>query len=111
GRSSLGDDPRRSRWQLGGRRPGGAVRAASRGRQGRARAGGQRPRSGAGRERDGERHGMRALEFVEKGKLEWRDAPEPKVEGDGQAVVKPVALATCDVDVAFVQGLAPAGGS
>jgi alcohol dehydrogenase len=53
---------------------------------------------------------MKALEFVEKGKLEWRDAPDAKLEGDGQAVVKPVALATCDIDVAFVQGLAPVAG-
>jgi alcohol dehydrogenase len=53
---------------------------------------------------------MRELQFVEKGKLEWRDAPDPKLEGDGQAIVKPVALATCDIDVAFVRGLAPAGG-
>jgi len=53
---------------------------------------------------------VRALEFVEKGKLEWRDVPDAKLEGDGQAVVKPVALATCDIDAAFVQGLAPVGG-
>jgi threonine dehydrogenase-like Zn-dependent dehydrogenase len=53
---------------------------------------------------------VRALEFVEKGKLEWRDAAEPKLEGDGQAIVRPVALATCDIDVAFVQGLAPVAG-
>jgi len=50
---------------------------------------------------------MRQLEFVEKGKLEWRDAPDPKLEGDKQAIVRPVALATCDIDVAFVRGLAP----
>jgi threonine dehydrogenase-like Zn-dependent dehydrogenase len=53
---------------------------------------------------------MRALEFVETGKLEWREAPDPKLEGDGQAIVKPVALATCDIDVAFVRGLAPVAG-
>ena len=51
---------------------------------------------------------MRQLQFVEKGKLEWRDAPEVKLEGDGQALVRPVALATCDIDVAFVQGRFPA---
>lgn len=51
---------------------------------------------------------MRQLEFVEKGKLEWRDAPDPKLEGDGEALVRPVALATCDIDVAFVQGRFPA---
>jgi threonine dehydrogenase-like Zn-dependent dehydrogenase len=51
---------------------------------------------------------VRRLEFVEKGKLEWREAPDPKLEGDGEAVVRPVALATCDIDVAFVQGRFPA---
>jgi alcohol dehydrogenase len=51
---------------------------------------------------------VRQLQFVEKGKLEWRDAPEVKLEGDGQALVRPVALATCDIDVAFVQGRFPA---
>jgi threonine dehydrogenase-like Zn-dependent dehydrogenase len=51
---------------------------------------------------------MRQLEFLEKGKLEWREAPDPKLEGDGEAIVRPVALATCDIDVAFVQGRFPA---
>jgi alcohol dehydrogenase len=51
---------------------------------------------------------MRQLQFLEKGKLEWRDAPEPKLEGDGEAIVRPVALATCDIDVAFVRGRFPA---
>src|SRR3954447_6684220 len=51
---------------------------------------------------------MRQLQFVEKGKLEWRDAADPKLEGDGEAIVRPVALATCDIDVAFVQGRFPA---
>ncbi|MFL5906980.1 MAG: zinc-binding dehydrogenase [Solirubrobacterales bacterium] len=53
---------------------------------------------------------MRQLEFLEKGKLEWRDAPDPKLGGDGEAIVRPVALATCDLDTAFVQGLAPVAG-
>jgi threonine dehydrogenase-like Zn-dependent dehydrogenase len=51
---------------------------------------------------------MRRLEFIEKGKLEWREAPDPNLEGDGEALVRPVALATCDIDVAFVQGRYPA---
>lgn len=54
---------------------------------------------------------MRQLTFLEKGKLEWRDAPDAKLEGDGQAVVRPVALATCDIDTAFVQGRFPVGDS
>jgi threonine dehydrogenase-like Zn-dependent dehydrogenase len=53
---------------------------------------------------------VRALTFVEQGKLEWRDAPEVSLEGDRQAVVRPVALATCDIDSAFVQGRFPVGG-
>src|SRR3954465_12810236 len=51
---------------------------------------------------------MRQLQFIEKGKLDWRDAPDPKLEGDTEAIVRPVALATCDIDVAFVQGRFPA---
>ena len=54
---------------------------------------------------------MRQLTFVEKGKLEWRDGPDPALEGDGQALVRPLALATCDIDTAFVQGRAPVGGA
>jgi threonine dehydrogenase-like Zn-dependent dehydrogenase len=51
---------------------------------------------------------MRQLEFIEPGKLEWHEAPDPKLEGDGDAIVRPVALATCDIDVAFVRGRYPA---
>jgi threonine dehydrogenase-like Zn-dependent dehydrogenase len=54
---------------------------------------------------------VRQLEFIEKGRLEWRDAPDPKLEGDAQAIVRPVALATCDIDVAFVQGRFPTSGT
>jgi len=53
---------------------------------------------------------MRELNFIEKGKLEWREAPDPKIEGDGEAVVRPVALATCDLDTAIVRGRAPVQG-
>lgn len=51
---------------------------------------------------------MRRLEFLEPGRLEWREAPDPKLEGDAEAIVRPLALATCDIDVAFVQGRFPA---
>jgi threonine dehydrogenase-like Zn-dependent dehydrogenase len=51
---------------------------------------------------------MRQLRFIEKGKLEWREAADPKLEGDREALVRPVALATCDIDVAFVRGRFPA---
>ncbi len=51
---------------------------------------------------------MKQLTFVEKGKLEWREAEDPKLEGDGEALVKPLAVATCDLDLLLVRGLAPA---
>jgi threonine dehydrogenase-like Zn-dependent dehydrogenase len=53
---------------------------------------------------------VKQLTFVEPGRLEWRDVDEPRLEGDGEAIVRPVAVATCDIDLAFVRGVAPAGG-
>jgi threonine dehydrogenase-like Zn-dependent dehydrogenase len=53
---------------------------------------------------------MQELNFIEPGKLEWRDAPDPGLEGDGEALVHPVAVATCDLDLLLVRGLAPAEG-
>lgn len=53
---------------------------------------------------------MRELNFIEKGRLEWREAPEPGLRGDGEAIVRPVALATCDLDAAIVRGRAPVQG-
>ena len=52
---------------------------------------------------------MRQLTFVEPRKLEWRDVAEPKLDADIQAIVRPVAVATCDLDLALVRGTAPAG--
>ena len=53
---------------------------------------------------------MRELNFVEPGKLEWREAAEPTLEGDGEALVRPLAVATCDLDKLLVRGFAPAEG-
>jgi threonine dehydrogenase-like Zn-dependent dehydrogenase len=53
---------------------------------------------------------MRQLDFVEPGNLEWREAPEPHLEGDGEAIVRPVAVATCDLDMAIVRGRVPLQG-
>jgi threonine dehydrogenase-like Zn-dependent dehydrogenase len=48
------------------------------------------------------------LTFIEPGKLEWREAPEPALQGDGEALVRPLSVATCDLDKLLVRGLAPA---
>jgi alcohol dehydrogenase len=53
---------------------------------------------------------MRQLTFLAPGKLEWRDVPEPALQGPGQAIVAPLAIATCDIDGAMLRGQAPAAG-
>jgi threonine dehydrogenase-like Zn-dependent dehydrogenase len=50
---------------------------------------------------------MRQLTVVDKGRLEWLDVPEPKLEGDGEALVRPLAVATCDLDAQIVRGTTP----
>jgi threonine dehydrogenase-like Zn-dependent dehydrogenase len=46
---------------------------------------------------------VKQLTFVEAGKLEWREVPEPRPQGDGEAIVRPVAVATCDIDLGLVR--------
>ena len=53
---------------------------------------------------------MRELNFVETGRLEWREAADPALEGDGQALVRPVAVATCDLDTGVIAGRFPVPG-
>ena len=53
---------------------------------------------------------MRQLTFVEAGKLEWQDAPDLRLEGDGEALVRMVSVATCDLDKMIVRGLVPTDG-
>jgi threonine dehydrogenase-like Zn-dependent dehydrogenase len=47
---------------------------------------------------------MRQLVFLGPGRTEWREAAEPAVAGALEAVVEPVAVATCDLDVAILRG-------
>jgi alcohol dehydrogenase len=50
---------------------------------------------------------MRQLTLLEQGRLEWVDAAEPLLEGDRQALVRPLAVATCDLDAAILAGQSP----
>ena len=53
---------------------------------------------------------MRQLTYIEPRKLEWVDVPEPRIEGPKQAIVQPLAVATCDLDLAIIHGRAPIPG-
>ncbi len=48
---------------------------------------------------------MRALQYVAAGRVEWDDIPPPTLASDGDVIVEPVAVASCDLDAALVTGL------
>jgi hypothetical protein len=50
---------------------------------------------------------MRRLMLEGPGALAWRDGPEPDLEDGGQALVRPLAVATCDLDGPMVAGARP----
>ena len=50
---------------------------------------------------------MRQLTFEEPGRYGWRDVPEPEITGEDQAIVRPIAVACCDLDVAVSEGVLP----
>jgi threonine dehydrogenase-like Zn-dependent dehydrogenase len=50
---------------------------------------------------------MRQLEITGKGSVRWADVPAPAIEGDGEALVRPLAVAMCDLDAAWLAGLIP----
>ncbi|MFF3663699.1 zinc-dependent alcohol dehydrogenase [Streptomyces olivochromogenes] len=47
---------------------------------------------------------MRELTYVAKRTVEWREAPDPKLQSDQEAIVTPVAATSCDVDSAILAG-------
>jgi alcohol dehydrogenase len=53
---------------------------------------------------------LRQLTFESPGELRWVEVPEPELSGDGDALVRPIAVATCDLDPAIVRGETPFGG-
>jgi alcohol dehydrogenase len=50
---------------------------------------------------------MQQLTFVGPQKLEWREAPAPVLESDSAALVRPRAVATCDLDALIIGGESP----
>jgi alcohol dehydrogenase len=50
---------------------------------------------------------MRALHYVGPGKVEWHDDPAPAIATATDALVRPLAVAACDLDAAVVAGITP----
>lgn len=50
---------------------------------------------------------VQQLEHVEPGRLEWREVREPKLAGYLDALVRPIAVARCDLDTLMYSGEAP----
>jgi threonine dehydrogenase-like Zn-dependent dehydrogenase len=50
---------------------------------------------------------MRHLVFEEAGKYVWREAADPEISAGQQALVRPIAVACCDLDVGVAQGALP----
>src|SRR5437016_3435560 len=50
---------------------------------------------------------MQALMYAGPGELQWREAPEPSLTSDLAALVRPLAVATCDLDALIVAGVSP----
>lgn len=49
---------------------------------------------------------MRQLYYVSPGRLEWREAPDPRLESGTDALVRPLAVTRCDLDIAIATGQA-----
>jgi threonine dehydrogenase-like Zn-dependent dehydrogenase len=50
---------------------------------------------------------MQQLMFEDAGTYAWRETPEPRLTAPEQAIVRPLAVACCDLDVAVAQGRLP----
>lgn len=47
---------------------------------------------------------MQQLTLVKRGTLEWRETESPRITGPGQALVRPLAVARCDLDIPIALG-------
>ena len=50
---------------------------------------------------------MRQLTCTAPGKVEWRDVPAPALQSDVGAIVRPIAVARCDIDLFLAHGFIP----
>jgi threonine dehydrogenase-like Zn-dependent dehydrogenase len=54
---------------------------------------------------------MQQLMFERPGRLRWREVAAPALENEQQALVRPIAVARCDLDAAVLRGEAPFRGA
>lgn len=50
---------------------------------------------------------MRQLTYVGPATLEWREQDPPRLQGCGEALVRPLVVASCDLDATIVRGRTP----
>jgi threonine dehydrogenase-like Zn-dependent dehydrogenase len=50
---------------------------------------------------------MRQLTCTEPGIVEWREVPEPRLADGDDALVRPLAVARCDIDLPLISGAFP----
>lgn len=53
---------------------------------------------------------MRQLTCTSPGSIEWIDVPEPRLLGEHEAIVRPLVVARCDIDVFLASGFFPCDG-
>ena len=53
---------------------------------------------------------MEQLTYVSPGNVEAWEVPRPALRSDDEAIVRPITVATCDLDTALVRGLTPWSG-
>ncbi|GAB5482213.1 MAG: alcohol dehydrogenase catalytic domain-containing protein [Parasphingorhabdus sp.] len=50
---------------------------------------------------------MQQFTFLAARQFEWREVPAPKIESPGQAIVRPLAVTRCDLDLYIANGIVP----
>jgi threonine dehydrogenase-like Zn-dependent dehydrogenase len=50
---------------------------------------------------------VQQLTYVAPRTLEWRESAAPELSSDGAALVRPLAVATCDLDALIIEGASP----
>ena len=49
---------------------------------------------------------MKAAVFVEPGKVEVREVPKPKIDGENQAIIRVIRASVCGSDLWWFRGIA-----